>query len=67
MWTLHNMLSHLLTSNFLLIVLGSHSFLSVVDLIITNTLVDATVPEDLNLLYQEIHVDMIEGYFILLS
>lgn len=67
MWTLHNTLSHLLTSNFLLIVLGNRSFLSIIDMVITSTLVDGSVPEDLDLLYQEIHVDIIEGYFILLS
>ena len=67
MWTVHNTLSYLLTSNYLLIVLGNRSFLSIVDSVITNTLVDETVPEDLNLMYQELHVDAIEGYFILLS
>lgn len=37
------------------------------DHIITQTFVDPSISEELNLLYQELHVDDIEGYFILLK
>ena len=67
LWTVHSTLSHLLSNDFLLVVIGNRLFLTMMDHIITNTFVDPSISEELSLLYQELHVDEIEGYFILLK